>query len=354
MLNLGFFRGKKIFITGHTGFKGSWLTYLLYLSGAKIAGYSLKPKNKHDNFYLFGLDKKIKNYYNDVRDEKDLKNKIKKFNPDIIFHLAAQSLVKESFETPKFTFTTNVIGTLNILEISRKIKNIKSIIIVTSDKCYKNYERKKGYKEDDEIGGVDPYSASKAASENLFYSYLKSFFESKINVGLVSVRSGNVIAGGDWSKDRIIPDLIKSIMFKKDFIVRSPNSIRPWMHVFDSINGYLILSKKIYGNNKLNGSWNFGPNNNNVMVKEIVNKIIKFIGIKKKVLVKKNKKIKETNALNLDTQKSRKFLNWRPKLTLTQTLRNTAEWYLIYMKDKKDILKISEKQIQNFFYRYNN
>ena len=177
MHNLKFFKGKKIFITGHTGFKGSWLTYILYLSGAKIAGFSLKPKNKFDNFYLLNLDKKVQNFYFDIRDHKILSSKIKKFKPDIIFHLAAQPLVKESYYNPNFTFTTNIVGTMNILEILREVKFVKSAIIITSDKCYKNYEKKTGYSETDELGGEDPYSASKAAAENVFNSYLKSYFK---------------------------------------------------------------------------------------------------------------------------------------------------------------------------------
>ena len=218
MLNLSFFKGKKIFITGHTGFKGSWLTYILYLSGAKLVGYSLKPKNSFDNFYLFKLNQKIKNYFGDVRDERNLKNAIIKFKPDIIFHLAAQPLVKDSYKDPKFTLVTNIMGTMNILEIARESKNLKSVVIVTSDKCYKNFEKKSGYSELDELGGQDPYSASKAAAENIFYSYQKSYFDTKTDVGLVSVRAGNVIGGGDWSKDRIIPDFIKSIIKKKNFL----------------------------------------------------------------------------------------------------------------------------------------
>ena len=281
MLDLKFFKGKKIFITGHTGFKGSWLTYILYLSGAKLVGYSLRPKNRFDNFYLLKLDKKIKNYYGDIRNKKVIESKIKKFNPDILFHLAAQPLVKESYKNPEFTFSTNVIGTLNVLEIIKEVKSVKSAIIVTSDKCYKNYEKISGYSEDDELGGEDPYSASKAAAENIFFSYQKSFFNNKNKIGLVSVRAGNVIGGGDWSEDRIIPDLIKSIIYRKKFIIRSPKSTRPWQHIFDLINGYLILSKRIYGNNKLNGSWNFGPNKNHITVKQVISKLIKKLGIRK-------------------------------------------------------------------------
>ena len=350
MSDLKFFKGKKIFITGHTGFKGSWLAYILYLSGAKVVGYSLKPKNKFDNFYLLKLDKKIKNYYSDVRDHKNLLDKIKKFKPDIIFHLAAQHLVKESYRNPKFTFSTNVIGTMNVLETLREVKSVKSAIIITSDKCYKNYEKNSGYSEEDELGGEDPYSASKAAAENIFYSYLKSFFKNKKKIGLVSVRAGNVIGGGDWSQDRIIPDLIKSIILKKKFIIRSPKSTRPWQHIFDLLNGYLILSRKIYGNNKFNGSWNFGPNKSHVTVQEVISRLIKIFGNEKKFFIKEDKKIKETGLLSLKVNKSKKYLKWKSKLSLKQTLKIIADWYLCYINDKKDIENFSKKQIESYFY----
>ena len=350
MLNLEFFKGKKIFITGHTGFKGSWLTYILYLSGAKLAGYSLKPKNKFDNFYLLKLDKKIKNYYGDVRDKKNLSKKIKKFKPDIIFHLAAQPLVKESYKNPKFTFSTNIFGTLNVLEALREVKSIKSALIITSDKCYKNYEKKSGYSEEDELGGEDPYSASKAAAENVFFSYQKSFFKNRNKIGLVSVRAGNVIGGGDWSQDRIIPDLIKSIIFEKKFIIRSPKSTRPWQHIFDLLNGYLILSRKIYGNNKFNGSWNFGSNKSHVTVKEVIYKLIGILGVNKKVFIKFDKKIKETELLSLKTYKSKRNLKWKTKLSLNQSLEIIADWYSCYINDKKNIEKFSKGQVESFFY----
>jgi len=350
MLNLKFFKGKKIFITGHTGFKGSWLAYILYLSGANVAGYSLKPQNKFDNFYLLKLNKKIQNYFGDVRDEKNLIKKIKNFKPDIVFHLAAQPLVKESYQSPKFTFSTNMLGTLNVLEAIRKVKSIKSALIITSDKCYKNYEKKVGYSEKDELGGDDPYSASKAAAENIFYSYQKSFFKHKNKTGLVSVRAGNVIGGGDWSKDRIIPDLIKSIISNKKFTIRSPKSTRPWQHIFDLLNGYLILSVKIYGNNKFNGSWNFGPSNRHVTVKEVISKLIKILKINKKIFIKIDKKIKETELLSLKTDKSKKYLKWKPRLSLNQNLQIIADWYLCYINNKSNIENISKKQVESFFY----
>ncbi len=350
MHNLKFFKGKKIFITGHTGFKGSWLTYILYLSGAKIAGFSLKPKNKFDNFYLLNLDKKVQNFYFDIRDHKILSSKIKKFKPDIIFHLAAQPLVKESYYNPNFTFTTNIVGTMNILEILREVKFVKSAIIITSDKCYKNYEKKTGYSETDELGGEDPYSASKAAAENVFNSYLKSYFKDKKNIGLASVRAGNVIGGGDWSRDRIVPDLLKSIILKKKFTIRSPKSTRPWQHIFDLLNGYLMLSKKSYGNNNFNGSWNFGPNENNITVYEVISKLIKILGVNKKIFIKEDKKIKESGLLSLKVNKSKKYLKWKPKLSFYETLKIISEWYLCYINNKKNIEKISKQQLENFFY----
>jgi|TARA_B100001964_G_C14201114_1_gene585850 CDP-glucose 4,6-dehydratase len=350
MLNLKFFKGKKIFITGHTGFKGSWLSYILYLSGAKLAGYSLKPKNKFDNFYLLKLDKKIINCYGDVRNKKKLSYEIKKFKPDIIFHLAAQPLVKESYKNPIYTFSTNILGTLNILETLRELKSVKSAVIITSDKCYKNYEKKSGYSEDDELGGEDPYSASKASAENVFFSYYKSFFKNRSKLGLASVRAGNVIGGGDWSQDRIIPDLIKSIIVKKKFTIRSPKSTRPWQHIFDLLNGYLILARKIYKNNKFNGSWNFGPNKSHVTVIEVISKLIKILRVNKEVFIKSDKKIKETGLLSLKTNKSKKNLKWKTKLSLNQSLKIIADWYLCYINDKKSIEKFSKQQIESFFY----
>ena len=251
---------------------------------------------------------------------------------------------------PRITFSTNIIGTLNILEAIKASNSIRSAVIVTSDKCYKNYERKTGYSETSEIGGNDPYSASKAAAENLINSYLKSFFNKKGRLGVSSVRAGNVIGGGDWSKDRIIPDLMKSIMSNKKFFIRNPNATRPWQHVFDLLNGYLVLSKKIYGKNNLNGSWNFGPNKKHITVKYVTTNILEIMNIKKKIYIKKNKKIKETSLLSLKTEKSKRLLSWKPKLNYYDNFKLTANWYLCFIKNRKKIQEFSKKQIEEFFF----
>jgi CDP-glucose 4,6-dehydratase len=349
MIDLNFFKNKKIFITGQTGFKGSWLAFILSLYGAKVVGYGLKPKNKFDNFYLLKLDKKIKNYYLDIRNKNKLKTALRKCNPDIIFHLAAQSLVKTSYKLPYYTFTTNILGTLSILEELRYLKNLKSAVIVTSDKCYKNQEKKNGYSESDEIGGEDPYSASKAASENIFYSYLNSFYSKTMKFGLASARAGNVIGGGDWSNDRIVPDFIKSIWKNKKFSLRSPNSTRPWQHVFDLLRGYLLLSIKIYSNKQFNGSWNFGPNKKNIKVIQIIQKLKQSMRSNKKIIIKSDKTMKETGLLSLKIKKSQSLLKWKSKLEVDEMIALTGEWYYNFLNNRKSILSLSKKQVNNFF-----
>ena len=343
-----FYKGKKVFITGATGFKGSWLSYILKNFGSKVYSYSLKPHTKPSNFNLLKLDKKINCIYKDVRDKKVLQRALKTIDPDIIFHLAAQPLVKKSYKEPLTTFETNINGTINILESSRSLKKLKSLVIITSDKCYKNVEKKNGYSETDELGGIDPYSASKAAAENVCFSYLKSFYMKK-KIGFVTARAGNVIGGGDWSEDRIIPDFIKSIKNNKKFYVRSPNAVRPWQHIFDLCYGYLLLGKRSYGNSNFNGSWNFGPNKKNTCrVIEIIKAIDKNINSKKKMIIKKNKSLKETKILILKSEKSKKILNWKMKFTIHKSLLKTSEWYNCYLKNE-DIRKLSYKQFSEYF-----
>ena len=351
MLNLSnrkFWKNKKVFITGHTGFKGTWLCIFLNLLGSKIYGYSLKPK-KYSLFRQSNCSKiLISNTYMDIKNIGQLKKKLQKSKPDIIFHLAAQPLVSQSYKDPIDTFKTNLIGTINLIESVKKIKSIKSVVIITTDKVYKIKNLKKNYMEKDELGGVDPYSASKACVEIATESYFESFFKDNSNIKISTARSGNVLGGGDYSEDRILPDIIRAINNKKKLILRNPNHIRPWQHVIEPLYGYLILAKKQY-ENKLkvdNNSWNFGPKNSNFLrVIQIVNKIN---NIKKlKGIYVRKKSFKETKVLQLSSNKSNKYLNWRSKWNLDQTLNKVLEWNDLYKKNKT-ARKICEKQILEY------
>ena len=343
-----FFKNKRIFITGHTGFKGTWLTTCLTNFGAKILGYSKNDEKRYSYEKICAFNK-VQNVYADILDYKSLKNKIEKFNPQIIFHLAAKALVSESYKDPYKTIETNTLGTLNIIEISRNLKNLKSLVIITSDKCYLNKEFKKGYKENDILGGDDPYSASKASAELIFNAYSKSFFNFQNKFGFATARAGNVIGGGDWSNNRIIPDSIKSIINKKKLIIRNPNSTRPWQHVLEPVSGYLLLAKKLYENKKkYSGSWNFGPQGKETMyVKKVVRMLFLFLGIQKSIINKKSN-FKEASLLKLNSNKALKKLNWRNTWNMKISIRETAQWYKCFL-DKEDIKKFTIYQINNYF-----
>ena len=343
-----FYKNKKVFISGHTGFKGTWLTSCLIQFGANVMGYS-KPDNKLHRYKKICDYKKIKNIYADILNYKYLRKKIINFNPNIIFHLAAQSLVSESYQNPLETVAVNTIGTTNILNISREVKNLKSLIIITSDKCYLNKETNKGYRELDTLGGEDLYSASKASAEIIFKAYSESFFKFQKKFGYATVRAGNVIGGGDWSKNRIIPDCIKSIKKKRNLFIRNPNSTRPWQHVLEPLSGYLLLAKKIYKKkNKFCGSWNFGPSVHEVMkVKDIVKLFFKFLNSKKKIIFKKGI-FKETNLLKLNSKKALDKLKWTNNWDMNKSILKTAEWYDQYLK-KKDLKIVTNSQIKEYF-----
>ena len=343
-----FYRNKKILITGHTGFKGSWLTSCLLVFGAKILGISNNDE-KLIHYKKNCYHKKITNVYTDITNYEYLKKKIIEFNPEIIIHLAAQALVSESYKNPYKTFKTNVMGTLNIIEVSKKIKNLKSLLIITSDKCYLNKEIKNGYKENDQLGGDDPYSASKASAEIVFNAYAKSFFYNQNKYGYATARAGNVIGGGDWSKDRLIPDCIKSIIKKKKLIIRNPISTRPWQHVLEPISGYLLLAKLLYEKkHKYSGNWNFGPSPRETMeVKKVTKLLFNFLGIDKKIIKTKGS-FKETILLKLNSNKANKLLKWKNKWNMKKSILETAKWYNDYL-NKKDIKKTVIKQIEEYF-----
>ena len=348
------FKGKKVIVTGHTGFKGSWLCIWLNLLGAKIYGISLNPQTKQSHYKCTNLKKYIqKSFILNIQNKSRVEKIFKKINPDFLFHLAGQSIVKVSYSDPKNTWNTNLLGTINILEALRQLKKCTAIL-VTSDKCYKNLESKKGYAENDKLGGDDPYSASKASAEIAINSYYKTFFKNS-NILVCSVRAGNVIGGGDWSPNRIIPDFFKSHFDKKKMIVRNPNSVRPWQHVLDALHGYIILAKKLHSNKSISGnSFNFGPKKiKNFKVRDIINYLNKDKEFKKTLIVfKKNKQFKETNILKLNVQKAQNLLKWSCKLDIGESLDFTKEWFIKFNpKNYKFNYDLSRSQIISFLKR---
>ena len=341
------FKKKKIVITGHTGLKGSWLSLWLNYIGAHVYGISNNFKSSETNFKRFKLNKNIRNFNIDIRNFEKLNKTLTKIKPDFIFHFAAQSLVGDSYKKPLYNFETNINGTLNLLEILRLAKFKCCSVLITSDKSYRNFEIKRGYVENDILGGDDPYSASKASAEFVINSYFKSFLHNKKNLRLVVCRAGNVIGGGDWSRNRLIPDIMRSIFDKKKLKLRSQNSTRPWQHVLDVLNGYLILASKLKSNKKLNGQvFNFGPSlKSNYRVLDIVQEIKKNWNVLDWQLTKK--KFKESNLLKLNSNKSLKLLNWKNKLKFKDIIKLVADWYKC-LYEKRDIHNFSINQIKFF------
>ena len=343
-----FYKNKKILITGATGFKGSWLAFWLHKIGAKVYTTGNNPNKNKNLFYGLSLHKKTNLKIFDIRDYDKLKKVIKKIQPNIIFHLAAQPLILKSYYDPKGTYEVNTLGTLNLLESCRNNKSITSLVCVTSDKCYESNYSTKGFKETDRLGGKDPYSGSKASAEIIINTYNESFFKTS-KLGLASARAGNVIGGGDWSENRLIPDAIKSIKKNKTIILRNPNFNRPWQHVLEPLNGYLILAKKLYHNpKKFSNAWNFGSEKNTVTdVLTVVKKIIKIWG-KGKLKFSKNNKYYEQKNLQLNINKAKKNLLWKPKLSIFESINLTVKWYKLTLIDKKNPYEVTKNQIKEF------
>ena len=342
-----FWKNKKVFLTGHTGFKGSWLCIMLNTLGANIYGYSLKPKKK-SLYNLAGIEKIVKkSFFNNINDKNKIKRAISQVNPDIIFHLAAQPLVLESYKDPINTYETNIIGTVNILESVREIKNskVKSFLVITTDKVYDTKFKKK-YKEDDKLGSGDPYSTSKSCCELICESYRKSF--PKIKNILSTVRAGNVIGGGDYAENRLVPDILKATIKNGDVILRNPDHIRPWQHVFEPLYGYLVLSKKIYNLNLPDefANWNFGPNMDSCKsVFFVASEFKKKLPINLKIINNK-KKLKENSFLILNNKKSKTLLKWKPKWSLKYSINKIIEWNVKIKKN--DVFKISKNQVKEY------
>lgn len=340
-----YFKNKKVLITGHTGFKGAWFSQLFLNLNADVYGISLK-ENDLSLYNLLNLNNKLKSYIEDIRHLEKIKKIVKDVNPDIIFHLAAQPLVIDSYNNPVYTFETNVMGTINILESIKYLDNLECAIMITTDKVYDNKEWVWGYRETDSLGGHDPYSASKACCELAIKSYKKSFFK---DIKIATARAGNVIGGGDFADNRIIPDIIRSIEQNKSVELRNPNSIRPWQYVLDVLYGYILLAYKSVNGNSISESYNFAPidEGNKFTVEYITKKFIDYIGKGNYNIKEQNTYKKEMSMLRLDSSLARKELNWKEKFNTKEAIKQTAIWYKEYI-NKSNIINITEKQIKEY------
>lgn len=330
----GFYTDKRVLVTGDTGFKGSWMCIWLKELGASVLGYALEPPSDPSNFVISNLGTRIHHVHGDVRDFDRLQKVFTEFQPEIVFHMAAQALVRYSYEVPKLTIDTNVLGTTNILEAVRQTPSVELVSVITSDKCYENREQVWGYKENDPLGGDDPYSASKGAAEIVFRAYLKSFFHHREEFGAVSVRAGNVIGGGDWAKDRIVSDVVRALHEKASVEVRNPLAIRPWQHVLEPLSGYLWLAARLSEEpESFSGSWNFGPADSSAKcVRDLVSAIIKEWGSGEweDVSTMNDRKLHEAGWLRLSCDKAHVMLPWSAILSFEENIKMTVKWYRYY------------------------
>ena len=340
------FQNKRVLITGDTGFKGSWLAYWLHHLGAEVYGFALPPERDYDHYAALDLEKLIQHKDGDVREFSQIHNFMKKIQPEFVFHLAAQPLVRKSYNEPKLTFDTNVGGSVNILEAVRLTPSVKVLIAITSDKCYKNKEWCWGYRENDELGGKDPYSASKAAAEIVYSAYQDSFFNARPQFGAASVRAGNVIGGGDWSTDRIVPDCIRALQNNKPIELRNPHATRPWQHVLEPLSGYLLLASRMYENPKqFGGSYNFGPESREMhTVNDVAKELISVWGAGEIKITKRDNDPPEAGLLHLNCDKAHHTLDWYPKWGFKKTVEQTAHWYKS-VKEGERAESVTRKQI---------
>ena len=348
------YQDKIVLVTGHTGFKGSWLTLWLHELGARGVGYALDPKTDKDNFMVTGLSNKIKDIRGDVRDRKRLMEVCQQEKPDIVFHLAAQPLVFMSYKDPLETFESNIMGVANVLEIIRHTRSVHTGIIITSDKCYENRETLWGYRENDPMGGHDPYSASKGAAELIIHAYRSSFYQDT-GKAIASVRAGNVVGGGDWSPYRLIPDIVRAIEADQTVELRNPRATRPWQHVLQPLGGYLQLGAKMMEEpDKYCEAWNFGPFSHDAApVERVVEKMIHYLGKGDWKDISEDQQLHEDKLLALDITKAISRLNWHPLLNLDETLEWTAEWYKNY-HNSIDVYELCKHQIEQYMEKLHN
>lgn len=347
-VNRTFWKGKRVFLTGHTGFKGSWLSLWLEDMGAVVKGYSLEPNTKPNLFEVAKVFTGIESEFGDIRNFEKLKSSIKSFSPNIILHLAAQPLVRDSYEDPLGTYETNVMGTANLLQASRELPNLKSIVIITTDKCYENREWEWGYRENEAMGGHDPYSSSKGCAELVTSAFRRSFFKST-DVAIASARAGNVIGGGDWSKDRLIPDVLRSYNQGDQVIIRNPNATRPWQHVIEPLSGYLILAEQLYMKGQsFATAFNFGPRDEDCQaVESILNTINVYWSDCPGWKLDEEANPHEARFLKLDISKAKDKLNWTPKWNLESTIERIVDWNKAFVL-KEDMRKYCIDEIKAY------
>lgn len=352
MLNKTFWAGKKVLLTGHTGFKGSWLAIWLEMLGAEVTGYALEPLTPNDNFVLSGIGSRINHHTGDLRDFERLRNLFDQTKPDIVFHLAAQPLVRLSYDSPKETYDINVGGTVNVLECCRLTESVQVVVNVTTDKCYENREWVWGYRENDRLGGYDPYSSSKACSELVTEAYRKSFFNpedfARHGKSLASARAGNVFGGGDWQVDRILPDCVRHLERGEPIIVRNPHAIRPWQHVLEPLSGYLLLAEKMYDKPTTYASaWNFGPEDSSFLnVGSLVDTVVNSWGSGSWEDRSVPGAVHEAHLLKLDITKAKALLGWAPVWKIDRAVEETIRWYREYRNNQ--VYELCLRQIDDY------
>ena len=343
------YKGKKVLVTGHTGFKGSWLTLWLKSLGAEVCGFSLDSNTTPSMFEELRIYGKCRHVIGNILNSKQLEETFNEFQPEIVFHLAAQPLVRLSYKEPKLTYETNVIGTLNVLETARKCESVKAFVNVTTDKCYENKEVNRGYKEDEPMGGYDMYSSSKGCVEIMSSSFRRSFLQEEEAYAMATARAGNVIGGGDWAEDRLIPDCIRYINTGKKIEIRNPIAVRPWQHVLEPLSGYLLVGQKLLEEGKKYAEgFNFGPNEDSVLkVAEVAQKICEYYG-KGDVVVHKKDDLHEANLLMLNIQKAEQVLGWKPTYSADEAIKQTVEWYKHFYEKDVDMFDYTMKQIKDY------
>lgn len=343
-----FWKSKKVFLTGHTGFKGSWLACWLHAMGAEITGYALAPKTNPSLFDALQINDLVhQSHIADIGNLSALTKAVRNASPDVLIHMAAQPLVRYSYANPVETYATNVMGTVHILEAARAVESIKATVIVTTDKCYDNKEWLWGYREIDSVGGRDPYSSSKGCAELVTQAYRESFFSITSNA-VASVRAGNVIGGGDWSEDRLVPDAIKALEANQILRLRNPNATRPWQHVLEPLSGYLMLAEKLYSTGQqYSGSWNFGPNDDDVRSVAEVISLLAATNLGINWDFDRSSHHHEANLLKLDCSKAKSLLNWAPRWNLEMAIEKITEWHQVF-REGGDMRKITLDQISDF------